>query len=472
MKRILAMVISVALVATMAITGSIAYLQDTASDVNVMTLGNVYIEQNEYERIDGTKGVIDGNIKEFQDGHGAFPYTGKVDENGHSNGGFDWTNVEWDNKSGDKYMSLFTSANNVIDKFVTVENTGEADAYVRTWFAVEVGSNQEKLITDKFSTVFNLLEWDFEWFETPALIEGSYYIIGCATFKGFAEGEGEMDGILSAGETTNPSLMQAYLNSIVTNDDVNELGDTWEILVFSQAIQAAGFADANTAFAASFGVATIDNHPWQEGIEADEDSADLYITTADALRKFAEDVNNGNTYKDKIVKLGANIDLNNRAWTPIGPNADETDKKFYGTFDGQGYTISNLKVDQGAAYHAAGLFGALNGTVKNLKINGATINSISSSSEINGLTDNGTAVVAGSIYTSGKIDNVHVTNATVNGNRYVGGISGYTYGSVTNCSVSNSTLTATPDNLTGSYDNGDKVGGIGMRASMSCLAIR
>jgi len=49
MKKILAMVLSLALVATMAITGSIAYLQDTDEAVNVMTLGNVEIDQIEQE---------------------------------------------------------------------------------------------------------------------------------------------------------------------------------------------------------------------------------------------------------------------------------------------------------------------------------------------------------------------------------------------------------------------------------------
>ena len=47
MKKILAMVLSLALVATMAISGSIAYLQDTDEAVNVMTLGYVYIDGTE-----------------------------------------------------------------------------------------------------------------------------------------------------------------------------------------------------------------------------------------------------------------------------------------------------------------------------------------------------------------------------------------------------------------------------------------
>ena len=161
------------------------------------------------------------------------------------------------------------------------------------------------------------------------------------------------------------------------------------------------------------------------------------------------------TFVNGNIELTGDIDLNNEAWTPIGLNADES-KKFKGVFDGQGHIISNLKVNTEAGYTAAGFFGALDGTAKNFTIDGASINHISTGAA----SDNGIAVVAGSIYTSGSIEGVTVKNATVTGNRYLGGISGYTYGSVTNCTVENITLTATPDNQSGSYDNGDKVGGI------------
>ena len=192
----------------------------------------------------------------------------------------------------------------------------------------------------------------------------------------------------------------------------------------------------------------------------DDSKKTVQISSASAMSAFAIMVNNGETFENYKVTLNADIDLNNVAWTPIGPSGDGKNK-FMGTFDGGNHTISNLKVTQGAGYHAAGLFGALNGTVQNLIIDGATIENLSSgSSTVNSSTVNGTAVVAGSIYPSGLIDNVTVKNATVQGNRYLGGISGYVYGSITNCSVEKITLVATPDNLTGTYDNGDKVGGI------------
>lgn len=189
--------------------------------------------------------------------------------------------------------------------------------------------------------------------------------------------------------------------------------------------------------------------------KTDDVNKTIEITTAEELAAFAEKVNSGTTYEGYTVSLLCDVDLQNLAWTPIGTNADSANK-FKGVFNGNNHEIKNLYVAQGVGYHAAGLFGALNGTVCDLTITGATIKNISSGNA----TDNGTAVVAGSIYSSGKIDNVTVEDSSVNANRYVGGIAGYAYGEITNCKVINSQISAQMDNLKGEFDNGDKVGGI------------
>ena len=189
----------------------------------------------------------------------------------------------------------------------------------------------------------------------------------------------------------------------------------------------------------------------------------LEIRSPADLEKFRDNVNGGKTYKDETVSLMVDIDLENKNWTPIGLDADDNTKKFMGTFDagfdGRNHKISNLKVDLETGYTAAGFFGALGGTLKNLTVDGASIKHISEPNAT-GSTDNGIAVVAGSLYSSGSIENVTVKNATVEGNRYVGGIAGYVYGSITGCIVEEVSLIAMPDNLSGNNDNGDKVGGI------------
>ena len=113
--------------------------------------------------------------------------------------------------------------------------------------------------------------------------------------------------------------------------------------------------------------------------EADEDGV-ITITTGAELAAFAAAVNSGNSYSGKTVKLGADIDLGNQPWTPIGQTGPTT---FAGTFDGNGKTLYNLNIDNTAntsEHGAAGLFGWIeqhsgSNSIKNLTINGVTINS-------------------------------------------------------------------------------------------------
>ena len=174
-------------------------------------------------------------------------------------------------------------------------------------------------------------------------------------------------------------------------------------------------------------------------------SNELEINNLEELKAFAETVNAGTDYAGKTVLLMENIDLSGELWTPIG----QGDNRFKGIFVGNGKTLMNLKVDQTSSDNAAGFFGVLNGEVQNLKFMNA---------EISGTTSVG--VVAGKIFNTGSISNVEVTMAEVSGNHYVGGIVGYMYGSVSNCVVDDITVTATPNAVSGGYDNGDKVGGI------------
>ena len=94
--------------------------------------------------------------------------------------------------------------------------------------------------------------------------------------------------------------------------------------------------------------------------------ADLTINTADDLLAFAGAVNGGNSYAGKVVALGDDIDLTNVEWTPIGTASNP----FSGTFDGAGYTVSNL-IYKGAA-QIYGFFGVITGaTVQNLRVTGS-----------------------------------------------------------------------------------------------------
>jgi len=100
---------------------------------------------------------------------------------------------------------------------------------------------------------------------------------------------------------------------------------------------------------------------WKGEINAswyDNSQTEFTITTAEQLAGFARLVNNGKDFKGKTVNLGANIDLKKKDWTPIG--------NFRGTFDGKGFVVSGLYINAGQSGY--GLFGANNGTIKNLGI--------------------------------------------------------------------------------------------------------
>ena len=110
----------------------------------------------------------------------------------------------------------------------------------------------------------------------------------------------------------------------------------------------------------------------------------IEIGTAEEMWNFAKDVNNGNTYEGKTIKLTNNINLNcseEKPWYPIGSINKSI---FSGNFDGQGYTISNLYINNKTskysnnAYYVnvvgTGLFGVvINGNIKNLNINNSKI---------------------------------------------------------------------------------------------------
>ena len=154
------------------------------------------------------------------------------------------------------------------------------------------------------------------------------------------------------------------------------------------------------------------------------------VYNADGLMNVAELVNGGKT--DINITLDKNIDLTGKAWTPIGTDYDNSYK---GTFDGGGHTITGLTFTTNDEY--AGLFGWLNraGTVKNVVMEGVQI----TSNQIYGGSIGG---VVG--YSWGTIENCSVSGS-VSGTVYVGGVVGVQIGgSITGCS-SSATVKGTVD---------------------------
>ena len=154
-----------------------------------------------------------------------------------------------------------------------------------------------------------------------------------------------------------------------------------------------------------------------------ESNGSYTVTSADGLMNIAKLVNGGKT--DINITLTADIDLTGKNWTPIGTSFSN---KYTGTFDGGGHTIKGLTVTTNDQF--VGLFGYLDkaGTVKNVVMEGIQI----TSNHV--LMSGNTGGVVG--YSWGTIENCSVSGS-VSGTVYVGGVVGAQIdGSITGCSSS------------------------------------
>lgn len=200
-----------------------------------------------------------------------------------------------------------------------------------------------------------------------------------------------------------------YVKSFSVFSAVNTSADTWD------GTAAIGFESGN-------------------GTEANP----YLIKTAAQLAYFRQQVDAGNTFEGKFVKLGADIDLADKPFDPIGFGywyeknvVDGVDKNtvFMGTFDGGNHTIYNLYqncwlLDSAEnnystyTYSTAGggLFASIkDATIKNLAVSGAEI--------VFECVDMG--VVVGYAQGVCHFENIVVTNSKIaNYNRYTGGVVG------------------------------------------------
>lgn len=164
---------------------------------------------------------------------------------------------------------------------------------------------------------------------------------------------------------------------------------------------------------------------------------------ASDLAKCKYGANNQSTvaqnFANATVVLTNDIDLSGSNWTPISSAGNG----FNGTFDGGNNTISNMTVVKKNALWA-GLFESLTGSVKDLKMQGVNITAAGKA-----------GAIAGGTY--GNISNCHVTNATITITAYAGSDGVYDEGNdlggivgflrdgkgrqITDCSVTNATLT-------------------------------
>ena len=161
------------------------------------------------------------------------------------------------------------------------------------------------------------------------------------------------------------------------------------------------------------------------------------ISTAAELAWFRNQVNSGNTTIS--AKLTADIDLvefchaaddtkntDELSWTPIG----NSNYQYFGTFDGNGKTISNLYINAISENIGitceAGFFGYADagGNIKNITFDNAKVKSSND--------DYCTGILVG--VAGSCIENIKtLVNCSVEGKNYVGGIAGRANGDIGNC---------------------------------------
>ena len=223
-KKIISLCLVVCLLAT-AIGGTLAYFTDTEADKNVMTMGNVDIEQIEQERSPA------GGLQPYTQNQTLLPM-----------GGYDWEEVD---VNGDSISVLADG----LDKIVTVKNNGNSAAYVRTIVALEAGKSED--------------EAKSMWYKNRAVSDNSdgtqvicednnlFVQIGDTWFGIVVYTYGDA---IAAGRESVPSLTGVGLYPETTKEDVANLEGDYEVLVVSQAVQASDMGDdAGAALDKAFG---------------------------------------------------------------------------------------------------------------------------------------------------------------------------------------------------------------------------
>ena len=232
-KKITTLSLVAALAATTIIGGTMAYFTDTDSENNTFTIGNVKIQL----------------IEKFEQDSKLIPATGSAQNGTLKNG---------------------------VTKEVSVKNTGSEEAYVRVHIAIpqlldngnptfDAGKNVLHFNYDKDSVGEDKWDWsdktgtpyegNWNYYETT--IDKKVYNVYVVTYE----------KALAAEKVTELAMNQVYLDSKVTNEDIDTINETlkgdWQIKVVAEGTQAAGFNDAYEALNTAFGVPGTYNPSWK-----------------------------------------------------------------------------------------------------------------------------------------------------------------------------------------------------------------
>ena len=251
-KKITAIFLCVALVAIAIVGASLAYFTDTDKATNTFTAGGVEIKLIEQQR-----NAAHTALEDFENDKNLMPIVGSAQGEQEEVDGV-----------------VLPTAENYVDKIMTIKNTGVSDAYVRIFVAVPTALQNGQTPN---APRYDVLHWNFngdscaegQWTDeivvaNPTVIDGVQYKIYSRTYT----------TALKANEVTaTPAYIGFYLDKTVDMNADGAYTVDWgkgpevinydlskgvEIPVFAQAIQADGFDSAEAAFAAS----GLPSNPW------------------------------------------------------------------------------------------------------------------------------------------------------------------------------------------------------------------
>lgn len=190
------------------------------------------------------------------------------------------------------------------------------------------------------------------------------------------------DGSISAIETVSQDeTPQYWKEALQMFDRIKEKGSTDVDTVSGATYSSEGIIDAvdeALKISAQAWADKDDDAVFSSGAGTERNP--YIIRTATQLANFAKAVDEGENYEGEFIALGADIDISSvENWNPIGvegASKDNTSKLFSGTFDGQGYTVSGMKISGEFDTEAnVGLFSTLNNiaVVKNVTVKNATV---------------------------------------------------------------------------------------------------
>lgn len=244
-KKLLSLCLVLALALT-AIGGTLAYFTDTDTKDNVFAVGGVKIALIEQQRNDDSTG-----LEAFEDGKILMPIVGSAQGEKEEVGGIE-----------------LPTAENYVDKIITVANTGTSEAYMKVYIAIP------SALDDVSDASKNILHFNTtgasseagEWQDTKLVKAG--FEINEIAYNVYSR---TYSSVVDAGESTaTPAFIGFYLDKRVDmNDDGGYTFDGTDIKfdlksgvtipVYAVGVQAAGFESADDAFVEAFGA---DFNPW------------------------------------------------------------------------------------------------------------------------------------------------------------------------------------------------------------------